>query len=108
MRSNCPGGPELGSGGDENKQGGQSAALNDTSNEIERGRISPMHIFKRKHHRLSSCAGHYQIGEGCQLAASQFVRCQSWRTFRRERNVEERRQQWSVLGRIKLDQRQRV
>jgi hypothetical protein len=55
----------IGSGGDQKKQGGQSATLNDAPNEIERRRISPMHIFERKHHRLSSGSGHYQIGEGC-------------------------------------------
>ena len=67
-----------------------------------------MQVFERQHDRLNARAGHHPIGERHQLPAAQFLGRQSRHTFRRHRNVEERREQGDVLRRIELDLRQSV
>jgi hypothetical protein len=57
-----------------NEQGRQRTAFSNAAQDIERGRISPMHILKCQHHQLSSRAGHDPIGERCQLSAPQHLR----------------------------------
>ena len=41
--------------------GSAQRARSHAAQDIERRRISPMHIFKCQHRRLSSRAGHYQL-----------------------------------------------
>ena len=67
-----------------------------------------MQVFQRQHHRLSPRAGHHPIGQRRQLPAPQFLWRQSRHAFLRQRNVEQRREQRDILGRVELDQRQRV
>ena len=88
MRAHAPGRPELRPGSDENEQGRQRAAFGDAAQHIERGRIGPVHIFNRQHHRLSPRAGHHPIGQRRQLPAPQFLRRQSRCALRRQRNVQ--------------------
>ena len=75
---------------------------------IERGRIGPVQILERQHHRLSPCARHHPAGQRRQLPAPQFLRRQGRHAFLGHRNVEKRREQRSILCRIELDQRERV
>ena len=77
MRAHAPGRPKFGPGGDENEQGRQRTAFGDAAQQVERGRIGPMQIFKRQHDRLSPCAGHHPISKRRQLPAPQFLRRQS-------------------------------
>ena len=67
-----------------------------------------MHVFERQHYRLRPRACHHPIGQCGQLPAPQFLRRQTRRTFRRQRNIEQRREQRGVLRRVELDLRQRV
>jgi hypothetical protein len=60
MRTRALGGPEFWPGGDENEQRRQRTAFGDAAQDIKRGRIGPMHIFKRQHHRLNPGAGHHR------------------------------------------------
>ena len=53
-------------------------------------------------------AGHHPVGQRRQLPAPQFLGRQSRRALLRQRNVEERREQGSVLRRVELDLRQRA
>ena len=106
MRTRAPGGPEFRPGRDENEQGSQRAAFGDAAHDIDRRRIGPMHIFKRQHHRLSPRAGHHPTGQRRKLPAPQFLGREIQGAFRRHRNVEQRREQRSILCRIELDLRQ--
>ena len=61
MRAHAPGRPKLGPGGDKNEQRRQRAAFGDAAQDIERGRIGPMQVFKRQHHRLDPRTGHHPV-----------------------------------------------
>ena len=106
--SACPRAAGTPAAGRDDEQWRQRAALGDAAQDIERGRIGPMQIFERQHHRLNARARHHPIGQRRQLPAPQFLGRQSRRAFRRQRNVEERREQSGILRRVELDLRQRI
>ena len=108
MRAHAPGRAEFRPRRRHDKQRRQRAALGDAAQDIERGRIGPMQILERQHHRLNLRARHHPVGQRRQLPAPQFLRRQSRRAFLGQRNVEERRQQGSVLRRIELDLSERT
>ena len=108
MRAHAPRRPELGPGRRHNEQRRQRAALGNAAQDIERGRIGPMQILERQHDRLNLRARHHPVGQRRQLPAPQFLGRQSRRAFRRQRNVEERREQGDILRRVELDLRQRT
>jgi hypothetical protein len=64
-----------------------------------------MQVFKGQHDWLGARTSHNPIGKRSQLPVAQLLGRQNWPAFRRERNVEERREQGNVLDRIELDQR---
>jgi hypothetical protein len=106
MRAHAPGRVELGPGRRHDQQRRQRTALGNAAQHVERSRIGPMQILERQHHRLHPRAGHQPVGQRRQLPAPQFLRRQSRNAFPWQRNVEERREQRSVLRRVKLDLRQ--
>jgi len=90
------------------EQGRQRPALGDAAQHVERRRIGPMQILERQHHRLNARARHHPVGQRRQLPAPQFLRRQSRRAFRRQRNVEQRREQGRILRWVELDLRERT
>ena len=108
MRAHAPGRPEFRPRRRHDEQRRQRAALGDAAQHVERGRIGPMQILERQHHRLHLGARHHPVGQRRQLPAPQFLRRQGRRAFRRQRNVEKRREQRGVLRRVELDLRQRA
>ena len=108
MRAHAPGRPELGPGRREDEERRERAALGDAAQNIERGRIGPMQILERQHHRLNLGARDHPVGQRRQLTATQFLGRHRRRAVLRQRNVEQRRQKRHVLRRIELDLRQRA
>ena len=108
MRAHAPGRAELGPRRRHDEQRRQRAALGDAAQDVERGRIGPVQILERQHHRLDLGARHHPVGQRRQLPAPQFLGRQARRAFLRQRNVEERREQGSILRRIELDLRERT
>jgi hypothetical protein len=108
MRAHAPGRPELGSCRCHDEQRRQRASLGNAAQHIERGRIGPMQILERQHHRLHLSASHHPVGERRQLPAAQFLGRQCRRPFLRQRDVEERREQRHILRRVELDLRKRT
>jgi hypothetical protein len=86
----------------------QRPPFGDAAQHIERGRIGPVQILKCQHHRLRLGPRHHPIGECSQLPPSQFLRRELGRTFFGQRNVDERREQSRILGRVEPDLSQRI
>ena len=83
-------------------------ALGERAQEIERGRIGPVQILEGEHDRLVSSASQ---NPGChrrQLPAPQLVRREFRPAVLPQRNVDQRRDQRRILGRVEADQRQGV
>ena len=87
MRAHAPGRPKLGPGRRHDVERRQRAALGDAAQHIERGRIGPVQILERQHHRLDLGAGHHPVGQRRQLPAAQLLGRERRYAFLRQRNI---------------------
>ena len=84
------------------------AALCERPQQIERGRVGPVQVLEGEHDRLRSGACQKQGRHRRQLPASQFLRREFRRAVLRQRDVEQRREQGRIFGRVETDQPQSV
>ena len=108
VRAHRPGRAEFRPRGGDDQQRGLGAALGEPGHEIERGRVGPMQILEGEHDRLVSSARQNPGGHRRQLPAPQFLRRELRPTVLRQRNVDQRREQRRIFGRVEADQRQSV
>ena len=108
MRTHTPGRPELRPRRRHDIERHQCPALGDAAQHVESGWVGPVEILECQHHRLDLGARHHPVGQRCQLPAAQFLWRQRQGALFWQRNVEQRRQQRSILGRVELDLRQRA
>ena len=87
---------------------GLRAALGEPRHEIERGRIGPVQILEGEHHRLRPRARQNPGRHRRQLPAPQFLGREFRPAVLRQRNVDQRREQGRVFGRVEADQPQSV
>ena len=104
VRAHGPGRSEFRPRGGDDQQRGLRAALGERAQEIERGRIGPVQILEGEHHRLRPRARQNPGRHRRQLPAPQFLGRELRPAVLPQRNVDQRREQGRVFGRVKADQ----
>ena len=97
VRAKAPGRSELGPRGREDEHRRLGAALRERPQQIERSRVGPVQVFEGEDDRLRSGASQKQGRHRSQLSASQFLRREFRRAVLRQRDIEQRREQWRIF-----------
>ena len=84
------------------------AALGERAQEIERSRVGPVQVLEGEHDRLRPRARQNPGRHRRQLPAPQFLRREFRRAVLRQRDVDQRREQGRIFGRVEADQPQSV
>ena len=103
VRPQAPGRPEFRSRRRQNQEGRLRAAIAERTHEIDRGRVEPLQVLKDENKRLCSRAGDRPSDHRRQLPAVNLIRRKAWQAFKRNRNVDERRDQRRMLRGVELD-----
>ena len=106
MRPQAPGRAELRPRRRDDEERRLCAALGERPQEIERGRVRPVQVLEREHDRLRARARQKQGRHRRQLPASQFLRRKYRRAVLGQGDVEQRREQRRIFGRVEADQPQ--
>ena len=108
VRAQAPVWAEFRPGRRHDEQRRLGAAFYERPQQIERGRVGPVQVLEGEHDRLRSgpCQEHGR--HRSQLPASQFLRREFRRAVLRQRDVEQRREQGRIFGRVETDQPQSV
>src|SRR5208337_2598465 len=108
VRTQAPGRAEFRPRRRNQKQRRLGAALGEGLQQVERGRIGPVQVLEGDHGRLRPRARQNQGRHRRQLPAPQFLRRESRGAVLRQRNVDQRRDQGRVFGRVESNQLQGV
>ena len=108
VRAHAPGRAELRPRRRDEEQRRLRAALGQRPHEIERGRIGPVQVLEGDHGRLRPRARQNPGRHRRQLPAPQFLRREFRPAVLRQRNIDQRREQRRVFGRVQADQILRV
>ena len=108
MRAHGPGRSEFRPRGGDDQQRGLRAALGERAQKIERGRVGPVQILEGENHWLRPRAGQHPGRHRRQLPTAQFLGRQLRTAVLPQGNVDQRREQGRVFGRVEADQPQSV
>ena len=104
VRAHGPGRSVFRPRGGDDQQRGLRATLGKRAQEIERGRIGPVQILEGENHRLRPRVRQNPGRHRRQLPAPQFLGREFRPTVLGQRDIDQRREQGRVFGRVEADQ----
>jgi hypothetical protein len=87
----------------QNEDGRLRASVAQSMHEIDRRRVEPLQVLEDENERLVAGAGDRPFDHRRQLPAASLLRRMAGQALGRDRNVDQRRKQGSVLRGIELD-----
>ena len=103
VRLRAPGRLEFQPGRRQKENGRLRAASAKRMHEIDRRRVEPLQVLKDENERLVAGAGDRPLDHRSQLPATNLLRRKAWQASRRDRDIDQRREQGIVCRGIKLE-----